>query len=302
MPGTSVQISTFDAPSSAPKYAADVSVTGQTVCCAVGEYESGTIAFLRVSLYDTATATRKLLALPMQYKSIRFPCANDRWIVYLDATANGGGRIMAYDRTAQSAVCLKPFYLGLPFLTLDGDNAAWIERTGQTRDKLFVCDLNSGEIVTVAIFDNCAYGLSRPCLYDGKLLYVDPSGNTVRLTLATGETETLSIEGNVHDPVMNDSYVAYLDSNHAANGKLYVYQDGVSTEVAAGVVQFALGDDFVAYGRYDKNYVYFPADGTTFCTTRSDETAQFLTAGGSLLVWMDVTWRDKDVMEYMTIQ
>ena len=58
---------------------------------------------------------------------------------------------------------------------------------------------------------------------------------------------------------------------------------------------------FIAYSRYDRNYVYYYGDGTTFCTTRSDETAMLLAAGGDVIVWMDVTWRDKDIMEFMTV-
>ena len=26
-----------------------------------------------------------------------------------------------------------------------------------------------------------------------------------------------------------------------------------------------------------------------------------LAAGGDVIVWMDVTWRDKDIMEFMTV-
>ena len=78
-------------------------------------------------------------------------------------------------------------------------------------------------------------------------------------------------------------------------------EDGVIT-VASGVYDFFLGDTFIAYNRYDRNYVYFPADGTTFCTTRSKESSMLLCAGEKYIVWMDVTWRDKDISEYMIIE
>ena len=40
-------------------------------------------------------------------------------------------------------------------------------------------------------------------------------------------------------------------------------------------------------------------DGATFCLTRPSESAMFLGAGGDYAVWMDVTWRDRDIIEYM---
>ena len=82
---------------------------------------------------------------------------------------------------------------------------------------------------------------------------------------------------------------------------MLVTDDGVTT-VATGVIDFWIGDTFLAFNRYERNYVYFPADGTTFCTTRRDELAMLIGAGERYLIWMDVTWRDKDISEYMIIE
>ena len=134
-----------------------------TILAAVGNYTpDGTAAFVRAYLYDTAKGTHTFLALPLQYKSIRFPAMNARWIVYLDAVANGGGGLMAYDRQTQEAKALKAVHTGLVRPVLYGDTAVWIERTGQSRDKLFAVDLNTGESATIAIFDGSPYALSKP--------------------------------------------------------------------------------------------------------------------------------------------
>ena len=284
------------------QYTADVSIYRDTILAAAGNYTpDGTAAFVRALLYNVNTQKYTLLALPLQYKSIRFPAMNGRWIVYLDSAANGGGRMMVYDRTAQTARELKTVHVGLPRPMVWNNTAAWTERTGQSRDKLFLVDLETGESVTAAIFDNSEYGMSDPYLYDGTLLYVAPNGELTKLDLQTGQSEIVPTNGYVHDPKMNRDGIAYLDSDHAADGRLWFDDGSGPKEVIQGAADFAIGDGFLAYNRYDKNYVYYYGDGTTFCTTRSDETAMLLAAGGKTLVWMDVTWRDKDIPEYMTV-
>ena len=286
------------------QYATDLSVYGDTILAAVGNYTpDGTAAFVRAYLYDTAKGTHTFLALPLQYKSIRFPTMNARWIVYLDAAANGGGRLMAYDRQTQEAKALKTVHTGLVRPVLYGDTAVWIERTGQSRDKLFAVDLNTGESATIAIFDGSPYALSKPFLYESTLLYVSPEGKLTALDLDSGASETVAVDTDyVHDPQMNGDGITFLDTDHAADGHVLFYDGTGTVTVASGAVDFFLGDGFIAYSRYDKNYVYFYGDGTTFCTTRSDETAMLLAAGGDVIVWMDVTWRDKDILEWMRVR
>ena len=69
--------------------------------------------------------------------------------------------------------------------------------------------------------------------------------------------------------------------------------------VAEGVADFALADGAIVYGELDRTYVYFLDDGSTFGLTRPSESALFLGAGEDFAIWMDVTWRDRDIIEYM---
>ncbi len=285
------------------QYIADVSVYGDTILAAAGNYTpDGTAAFVRALLYERTSGRHTLLALPLQYKSIRFPAMNERWIVYLDSTAGGGGRMMAYDRQTGEAKALKTVHTGLPRPMLWENTAVWMERTGQSRDKLFLVDLETGESVTLVIFDSSVYALSDPYVYRETLLYVAPDGSLTVLNLKTGKSETVPVDASyIHDPQMNADGIAFLDSDHAKDGRLLFYNGSETVTVADGAASFAMGNGFIAYARHDKNYVYYYGDGTTFCTTRSDETAMLLTAGEDVIVWMDVTWRDKDIMEFMMV-
>ncbi len=285
------------------QYTADVGISDGKMIAVVGDYtQDGTAAFVRMLLYDIKTNTHTYLPLPIEYRSIRFPAMNDRWIVYFDAAANGGGRMAAYNRATGAARALKTVHTGLPKPVISGDTAFWIERTGATRDKLFAVDLNTGESATLAIYDASPYALSRPFAFENTLLYVSPEGELISLDLSTGKSEAIPVGADyVHDPQRNADGIAFLDSDHAKDGHILWYEGEKTVEVVTGAVDFSLGSGFIAYSRFDKNYVYFYADGTTFCTTRSDETAMLLAAGGDAIVWMDVTWRDKDIMEIMTV-
>lgn len=285
------------------QYMADPVVYDGKIYFVAGNYApDGMASFTRLCIYDPAQDTRSFLALPLQYKSIRFPAINDRWIVYLDATASGGGRLVAYDRETESARAFKVVHNGMPRPQLIGNVAVWQERTGQNRDKLFACDLLTLENVTLELYDEAEYGMSAPCAYGDTLYYVNPDGKLTVWNLAENDRRVIETGTYVHDPKSNGTYLAFLTGNHGEDAELRLVTEDGTVTVAEGVYAFAFGDTFLAYSRYERNYVYFPADGTTFCTTRSDEQAMLLGAGGKYLIWMDVTWRDKDISEYMVIE
>ena len=283
------------------QYATDFSVFGDAILFAAGNYtQDGTAAFVRAILYDTKTKRASYMPLPLSYKSIRRVRMNERWIVYLDAAASGGGQIRAYDRRTGEDRILKTIHLGLPVLALWEDTVFWIERTGTSRDKLFGCDLLTGESVTLELFDSVDAGISALDAGGGKLVYVSAPGTLKTLDLVTGESREDRFDLTVHDPKTDGRVTAFLTGYHGEDSDLvYVGEDGQLVTVARGVEDYALADGAIVYGTLDRMYVYFMDDGATFALTRGKEKAMFLTGGGDLVVWMDVTWRDKDIIEYM---
>ena len=283
------------------QYSADFSVFGDTILFTVGNYTSdGTAAFTRAILYDTKARHATYLPLALQYKSIRSLQMNDRWIVYMDTLASGGGQIRVYDRGTGENRILKTVHLGLPSLALWEDTVFWVERTGSSRDKLFGCDLMTGESVTLELFDTEDAGISRPSAGGGKLVYVSGPGVLKILDLTTGETVEKRFGLTVHDPKTDGRNVAFLTAYHGEDTNLVLLNErGDLITVAEGVTNFALADGAIVYGTLEKTYVYFMDDGATFCLTRPSESAMFLGAGGDFAIWMDVTWRDRDIIEYM---
>ena len=283
------------------QYAGDFSVYGGTILFAVGNYTAdGTAAFTRAILYDTKARHATYQRLDLAYKSIRHPRMNDKWIVYLDALNSGGGQIRVYDRATGENRILKTVHLGLPTLALWEDTVFWVERTGTSRDKLFGCDLNTGEAVTLEVFENTDAGVSAVAAGGGKLVCVTGSGALKTWDLATGKIREDHFGVTVHDPKTDGRIVAFLTGYHGEDSDLaLVNGNGQLTVVARGVADFALADGAIVYGTLDKVYVYFMDDGATFCLTRPSETAMFLGGGGDFAIWMDVTWRDRDIIEYM---
>ena len=278
---------------------------GKTLLSAIlfvaGNYTpDGTAAFTRVILYDTKAQHATHLPLALNYRSIRHPQLNDRWIVYLDALASGGGQIRAYNiKTAENRI-LKTVHLGLPVLALWEDTVFWVERTGSSRDKLFGCDLVTGESVTLELFDSTDAGISAASAGGGKLAYVSGPGSLKILDLATGETREEHYGFTVHDPKTDGKIVAFLTGYHGEDSALMLVDEkGQLITVAHGVADFALADGAIVYGELDRTYVYFMDDGATFCLTRPSESAMFLGGGSDFAIWMDVTWRDRDIIEYM---
>ena len=283
------------------QYASDFSVWGDSILFAVGNYTpDGTAAFTRAIVYDTVAQHAAYLPLEITYKSIRHLQMNDRWIVYLDVLASGGGQLRVYDRRAGESRILKTVHLGMPGLALWEDTVFWVERTGTRRDKLFGCDLATGESVTLEQFSDTDAGISTVSVGDGKLVYVSGPGALKMLDLKTGETTEQHFGFTVHDPRTDGRIVAFLTGYHGEDSSLvYVNEKGDLITVAGGVTNFALADGAIVYGELDRTYVYFLDDGSTFCLTRPSENAMFLGAGGDYAIWMDVTWRDRDIIEYM---
>ena len=257
-------------------------------------------AFTRLILYDTVAQHATYLPLELTYKSIRHPQMNEKWIVYLDALASGGGQIRVYDRGTGENRVLKTVHLGLPTLALWEDTVFWVERTGTSRDKLFGCDVRTGESVTLELFSSEDAGISSISAADGKLVYVSGPGTFKTLDLITGETREEHFGITVHDPRTDGRIVAFLTGYHGEDSSLvYVNEAGDLITVAEGVADFALADGAIVYGELDRTYVYFLDDGSTFGLTRPSESALFLGAGEDFAIWMDVTWRDRDIIEYM---
>lgn len=285
------------------QFLADVRFFGGEVWCAVGPYDSktGLAALSAAACIQPDAGTKTYIPAEIYYNSMRFPIGNENWVVFADVQNAGGGRICRIDRRTGEQKTLKTVHIGVPIPFIHNDSAFWVERTGTNTFKLFGCDLATGESVTLDVF-SAEGGVSRPFLWEDTLLYNGEDGVLFQFDLTTGEKTTLISGTRVHDAKTNGKILAYLTGYHDLESELvYIDQEGNRHVAAQGVTDFALGDGFIAYGDLKKCYVYLLEDGVTFCLTRAKESALFIGADGDLVFWLDTSWRDKDVLEFMHV-
>lgn len=272
------------------------------------------IHMLHLYFYDPATSSAEALPFAPQNTHFMFPKFNDKWLVYLDANANGGGALMAVDRAASplKPVKIKDIYAGQPEPMLDGNYVAFTDRTGTNRDKLFICDLTTMESTVVAMFSNAVYGESRPSLWSNWLLWASPdtsgggedSSVISYIHLAGSPTISSYLPGGfVHDPKTGGKYTAWLTDVHSGGSQLYATRgiSGTPFLIDSGVVDFGIGSDFVAYSRGQSIYLYLFETSGIYRITQDYESAQFLGVSDDRVIWMDVTSRERDIIKFIAI-
>lgn len=273
-----------------------------------GKLVDGNAVLGTLLLYNPETREAEVLNYPLQNTHYLFAKCNDRWLVYLDANLSGGGYIMAVNRTSANAqpVVVKKVYTGQPEIMLWDNYIAWTDRTGTKMDKLFVCDLSTMESTTLVMFSNSVYGQSLPSFRNGLLTWAD-SGNgnnslihSMRLGVSTATTYDPGTY--VHDPESNGVYTAWLNGHHDAGcGLYYCKNNGTAMRIDSGVVEFGLGDGFIAYSKDQAIYVYIFDNEKTYRLSQEHESAMLLGVSDGKVIWMDVTSRERDILKFAEI-
>ena len=271
------------------------------------------VAFSDMFFFNPEDRSAEKLPLSPQNFHFMYPKFNGKWLVYLDAKIDEGGAIMAVDLTASplKAVKVKDIYSGQPEPFLSDNYVAFTDRTGTTKDKLFVYDLTTMESTVVAMFTNSVYGQSKPFIADSTLIWADSatssgSSDTSVLNyiyINSSTVKSVNTGTFVHDPECNRQYTAWLTEVHSRDTQLYG-MNGFGGEpflIDSGVVEFGLGSDFVAYSRDEGIYVYMFNGGSIYRLTQDYEQAMFLGVSDDHVMWMDITSRERDIVKFIEI-
>ncbi len=264
--------------------------------------------------YDVTAGSVTRLPYKPEYTHILFPAFNERWLVYLDGKADGGGAIMVVDREQDDAKPkkLKDVYVGQPVLLLDGDYLCWMERTGTRMDKLFVCDLSTFESTALQMFNNSEYGTSLPHIVNGVIIWADADYNTSGkgeatsainyITVADSKIYSYSPGTYVHDPKRCGNQFIWMDGLHGPQTSLYYSTSGGEpVKVESGVVDFGVGSDFIIYSKNETIWAYMFETRERYRITPERERVQLLGVSGDCVMWMDVTSRERDILKFTTI-
>ena len=271
------------------------------------------VAFSDMFFFNPDDRSAQKLPFSPQNFHFMYPKFNGKWLVYLDAKIDEGGAIMAVDLTSShlKPIKVKDIYSGQPEPFLSDNYVAFMDRTGTTRDKLFVYDLTTMESTVVAMFSNSVYGQSKPFIADSTLIWADSatssgSSDTSVLNyiyINSSTVKSVNTGTFVHDPECNRQYTAWLTEVHSRDTQLYGMQGfgGTPFLIDSGVVEFGLGSDFVAYSRDEGIYVYMFDNGHIYRLTQDYEQAMFLGVSDDHVMWMDVTSRERDIVKFIEI-
>jgi len=301
--------------SSEYKWFTDPYAHGGELMISAGQMDAAgrNVVFSDMFLFHPESRSADKLPLSPENTHFMFPKFNDRWLVYLDSGMHGGGAIMAVDLTAEHMVPVKvkDIYSGQPEPMLWENYVAFTDRTGTSKDKLFVYDLNTMEAAVAAMFTGSVYGQSKPCLYADTLVWADSAtsdGNSDTSILSYIALNSSTIKfvqpGTfIHDPEYNGRHIAWLTELHSSDSALYAMEgfNGEPFLIDRGVVEFGMGEGFAAYSRGEAIYAYIFDTGSIYRLTQDYESAMFLGVSGDYVMWMDVTSRERDIVKFLKI-
>lgn len=301
------------------RWFADPYCDGKRIVFAGGKLIDNNIYMDALFLLNMDTNEVESIDAERKHQDFVYPKINEKWLVYLDSKPDGGGAIRVRDMQSGETRLVKEVYTGQPRLHLDGDILAWMERTGSRMDKIFVCDLNTLENTTVQMFNNTPYGQSDISLKNGELVYAyenpqsEAEGGITGITsaiysvdIASGKTSVYGAGTYAHDPLTNGEYWAWRDGLHGESDSLYYAKGGSSSQkLVENIVDFGISDTFIAYSRNNEPIMVYLLDGASqpiaITPDIERERTQLLGVSGGVVMWMDVTSRERDILKYVKV-
>ena len=288
-----------------PTAVVDPSVFAGEILFATGASENACDRLVRLNP-ETGAFTN--IALTRLNDTIRYPVENESVILYADCKTAGGGSIIKLDKATGETAVLAEYALETPKILFESPYAVWTERTDGSTAKVMVCDVTSGELLTLAVLNSPAYAESAPSIKSGQVIYADadtknPGSSLIRTVLLSDNSRwDFSAGSFVHDPKSAGDRWAYLSGNHDANSDLYVsVGGGAPKKVASGVIDFDITQSCVVFSRDETVYAYVFADDKTYLISETGSNAQFVMAGEDYALWRDLSDPNQILWKYIRV-
>ena len=84
-------------------------------------------------------------------------------------------------------------------------------------------------------------------------------------------------------------------------GNTFLEDGGNKGFIKTGVVQFGMGNKFIAYSKDETIYLYRFDNKKTYKLSGEYEKAQFMGVSDGKVIWMDVTSRERDILKYSEV-
>ncbi len=296
----------------------DPYIYGNEVIYTTGDKDEIAPEINTIAIYNTETQDITYVpGIEKQHNSLFEPKINDNFIVYLDCKSEYGGAVCGYDRSSGTQFVMREYLYGKPRVTLAGNYALWMQQTASDWDKLYLYDLTTKMCTTREIFVGTPFSVSAPFLSEDYIIYVQPEGENKVLKNSSSSTKAelciipLVENGDmqsiyhcpgtyVYFPMISGDDIVYIDTNRDENSRLlHIKKDGDTftepEEIAQGILNYYIGDGFVAYTKDDAIYIYYFKDGSSARISSETTRAILASANGKDIVWYDITDGFNDV-------
>lgn len=288
-----------------PTAVVDPSVFDGEILFATGASENACDRLVRLNP-ETGVFTN--IAITRINDTIRYPVENESVLLYADCKTAGGGSIIRLDKATGETAVMAEFALDAPKLLFEAPYAVWTERTDGSTAKVMVCDVTSGELLTLAVLTNSSYAESAPSIRSGQVIYADadtqnPGSSLIRTVLLSDNSRwDFSAGTYVHDPKSAGDRWAYLSGNHDAESDLYIsIGGGAPKRVASGVIDFDITHTCVVFSRDETVYAYAFADDKTYVISETGTNAQFVMASEDYALWRDMSDPGQILWKYIKV-
>lgn len=288
-----------------PTAVVDPSVFDGEILFATGASENACDRLVRLNP-ETGAFTN--IAITRINDTIRYPVENETVLLYADCKTAGGGSIVRLDKATGEVAVMAEFALDAPKLLFEAPYAVWTERTDGSTAKVMVCDVTSGELLTLAVLNNSSYAESAPSIKSGQVIYADadtqnPGSSLIRTVLLSDNSRwDFSAGTYVHDPKSAGDRWAYLSGNHDAQSDLYVsIGGGAPKRVASGVIDFDITHTCVVFSRDETVYAYVFVDDKTYVISETGTNAQFVMASEDYALWRDMSDPEQILWKYIKV-
>jgi len=302
----------------------DPYVFGDEVIFSTGAKFEDTPELDRLAIYNLTDGTvAEVEGIDKKYNSLFEPKLNNNYIVYLDCKSEYGGAICGMDRNTGNTFVIREYLFGKPYVSLSGNYVCWMQQTSRGvdssgnptsgTDRLYVYDLSTQETVEIETFVNSYFSYSWAYIGDGGIIYVQPEGEEQLITQENSSASTDAVivvvpvtesgaqepirfkPGTfVYNPLIQGDYIVYLDGTGGPGTNLMMCKrtgDTFSTPVviATDVLNYDVGDGYVAYTLDEGIYIYYFSDSSSGRLSTTTSSAILGSANGKEVVWYDVT-------------
>ena len=288
----------------------DPYIFGQEAVFSTGKENETAPVIDTISIYNLESqVAADAPGISKKYATLFEPKMNDKYIVYLDCKDEYGGAVCGYDRAAGESFVMREYLYGKPKVSLSGEYALWLQQTSKGTDRLYLYHLPTRETAEIEIFVNTPFSFSAPYMSDDRIVYVQPSGESQLLEGSSASTEAeivvmpLAQNGDANkilfrpgvsvlDPMISGNNIVFIDT-YADSNKLYLCSKEGDTYsapsvIAENIVNYSVGDGFVAYTKDEAVYIYYFADQSSGRLTTDSSRVLLSSVCGKNVAWYDI--------------